>query len=297
MALTREQSLSKYGTEAYTAWDEPGAQADWGAKNPSLNVLQKQPNPAQLTSGNQTVQANKPSFTPIKGFTNLQNQYAKEASETPDYMAMYQDLAQKQGLTDVNKLITDIDNTVSDIEDKIAKVEPNINKEVGNYLITEGQRGRMVTAGEEPLRTQYADILRSRSKLSAEATAKANLVNTLMDYAKESRVGRIEYLKSLIDIEASNKTKAAGDLSTYLGGKEPKPTTAPKGEDQKADALLKGVTIDDSGNINQPTKTSTQKFDKYGNLILGGGIKIETKPKTKPMSTSTMPNRLLNLSA
>lgn len=290
MALTREQSLSKYGTEAYTAWDEPGAAADWGAKNPNLNVLQKQPNPAQLTSGNQTVQANKP-FTPIKGFTTLQNQYAEEMSKTPDYMSMYQDLAQKQGLTDVNKLITDIDNTVSDIEDKIAKVEPNINKEVGNYLINEAQRGRMVTAGEEPLRTQYADILRSRSKLSAEASSKADLVNTLMNYAKESRTNKIDYLKSLIEIEAGNKTSSAGNITNYLGT-EPKPTTKPTGEDQKADAILKGVTIDDSGNIKtQPT--TTQKFDKSGNLILGGGIKLTpTQNSNNVLSTSSKFNRL-----
>lgn len=33
MALTAQQSLDKYGTVAYTAWDEASAQADWNAKN------------------------------------------------------------------------------------------------------------------------------------------------------------------------------------------------------------------------------------------------------------------------
>ncbi len=32
MALTREQSISKYGTEAYTAWGDVEAAADWAAK-------------------------------------------------------------------------------------------------------------------------------------------------------------------------------------------------------------------------------------------------------------------------
>jgi len=198
MALTREESLARYGTEAYTAWDEPGAMADARAKG--INVMAKQPNPAQLTS---TVA--KPQFQKIKGFSDLQNKYAELAYNQPNYSELYNQYAGQTGLTDVKKLITDIDTSVADIEDKIAKVEPNINKEIGDYLVTEGQRGRMVNAEEQPLRTQYADILRSRSRLSAELAAKAELVNNLLNYAQADYTGRLNYLKTLVDIEEANK--------------------------------------------------------------------------------------------
>jgi hypothetical protein len=288
MALTRDQSIAKYGTEAYTAWDEPGAMED--AKAKGINVLQKRPNPAQLTSS-----ATQPPFQQIKGFTELQNQYAQQVANQPDYVGLYQQYAQKEGLTDVNKLIANIDTSVADIEDKIAKVEPNINKEIGDYLITEGQRSRMVTAQEQPLRTQYADILRSRSRLSAEATAKANLVKTLIEYAQTSYKGRLDYLKSLVDIEASNKkTGSGGGYTNYLTPLkqlEPKPAVPPQTDEQKANNLLKGVTINDSGNV-KTTNKSNLKFDKSGNLILGGGIQLTPTQKGKTVSTSTKFNRL-----
>ena len=288
MALTRDQSIAKYGTEAYTAWDEPRAMED--AKAKGINVLQKRPNPAQLTSS-----ATQPPFQQIKGFTELQNQYAQQVANQPDYVGLYQQYAQKEGLTDVNKLIANIDTSVADIEDKIAKVEPNINKEIGDYLITEGQRSRMVTAQEQPLRTQYADILRSRSRLSAEATAKANLVKTLIEYAQTSYKGRLDYLKSLVDIEASNKkTGSGGGYTNYLTPLkqlEPKPAVPPQTDEQKANNLLKGVTINDSGNV-KTTNKSNLKFDKSGNLILGGGIQLTPTQKGKTVSTSTKFNRL-----
>lgn len=292
MALSREESIAKYGTESYTAWDEPGALADATAKG--LNVMQKQPNPAQLTSSGQTGSTQQP-FQKIKGFTELQNKYAEQMYNQPDYAGMYQGYAKETGLTDVKGLITNIDNSVADIEDKIAKIEPNINKEIGDYLITEGQRGRMITAEEQPLRTQYSDILRSRSRLSAEAGAKAELVNTLMNYAQTSYQGRLDYLKSLVDIEASNKAKASagGNISSYLTPKtETKPTAPPTTNEQNVDALLKGITIDDSGSVQTPSSSGLQ-FDKSGNLILGGGIQLTPAQKSdKNLSSATKFSRL-----
>ena len=255
MKLTREQSLSQYGTEAYTAWGIPEAQQDAAAKG--INVMQKQPNPAQLQTNatgqpvNQTIQANqtnqaKTGYQPQKGFTDTQNQYAEQMYNAPDYASLYGQYSNETGLTDINKksadlkkLITDIDDTVFDIEDKIAKIEPNINKEVGNYLINESQRGRMVDAGEKPLRTQYADILRSRarlsgeaSNLSADATAKSNLVNTLMGYAQQSYTDKGSYLKTLMDIEKSNKasTSSGSKDYKYAGVTESQPTNTPRTE-------------------------------------------------------------------
>jgi len=279
MGLTRDESLAKYGTESYTAWDEPGAQADWNSKNPGLNVLQKQPNPAQVQP-----------FQPIKGFSESQNKYAEATYNTPDYQGLYNQYSQETGLGDVKKTILDIDNTVADIEDKIAKVEPNINKEIGDYLITEGQRGRMVSAGEQPLRTQYADILRSRSRLSAEASSKAELVNTMLSFAQSSYTNKTDYLKTIMDIESANKTAQAsiGNPSKYLPDRVVLPdSSTPIDYDSMADDLLKGIaTIDDSGDIGVKSSSSSQ-FDKYGNLIIGGGMKLNQTPKSKPFSLST----------
>ena len=291
MKLSREESIARYGTEAYTAWDEPSAVAD--ATSKGINVIQKQPNPAQL---NQTVQSNQ--YKPQKGFSNLQNQYAEAVYNQPDYASLYKKYAGETGLTDVKKLITDIDTSVADIEDKIAKIEPNIDKEIGDYLITEGQRGRMVNAEQEPLRTQYADILRSRSRLSAEASSKADLVNTLMSYAQSDYAGRVNYLKTLVDIEESNrkaKASTGSGLGTYLTPtKEPKPTTTPTTTEQQASKLLEGITIDDKGYVQTKSTTpSNLQYDKYGNLILGGGIQLNpTQTSSKNFSTSTKFNRL-----
>lgn len=287
MKLSREESIARYGTEAYTAWDEPSAVAD--ATSKGINVMQKQPNPAQLTSTQPTS---------IKGFTELQNRYAQGLAERPDYASMYQKYAGETGLTDVKKLITNIDTSVADIEDKIAKIEPNINKEIGNYLITEGQRGRMVNAEQEPLRTQYADILRSRSRLSAEASSKADLVNTLMSYAQADYEGKLNYLKNLVDIEESNraaKASTSSGLGAYLTPtKEQKPTTTPTTTEQQASKLLEGITIDDKGYVQTKSTTpSNLQYDKYGNLILGGGIQLNpTQTSSKNLSTSTKLNRL-----
>jgi hypothetical protein len=294
MKLSREESIARYGTEAYTAWDEPSAQADASAKG--INVMAKQPNPAQLTSS-----VSKPQFQKIKGFSDLQNQYAESVYNQPDYASLYQQYARETGLTDVKKLITDIDTSVADIEDKIARVEPNINKEIFNYDITEGQRGRMVNAEQEPLRTQYADILRSRSKLSAEASSKADLVNTLMNYAQSDYTGRVNYLKTLVDIDEANKERARtaslGNIYNYLDtktGTPPVPTIT--GPEMVADRLLEGLTIDDTGTIKSSNKSSgNQQFDKSGNLILGGGMQLTPiqNNKNKNISSSTIFNRLL----
>lgn len=285
MAISREESIKRYGTEAYTAWDEPSATQD--ALTKGINVMNKQPNPAQL---NQTIQANQ--YKPQKGFSNLQNQYAEAVYNQPDYAQMYQQYAQQEGLTDIKKIITGIDTSVADIEDKIAKIEPNINKEIGNYLITEGQRGRMVNAEQEPLRTQYADILRSRSRLSAEAAAKAELVNTLMGYAQNKYTGRLDYLKTLMEIEKSNKSgSGTGNITNYLNT-----DTTQEAKPPALDPLLKGVTIDDKGGIQTQQPSGNLQLDKTGNLIIGGGIKLD-QPKANKTSTSTKFNRLLNLSA
>jgi len=297
MALTREESLARYGTEAYTAWDEPGAQADASAKG--INVMAKQPNPAQLTSS-----VSKPQFQKIKGFSDLQNQYAESVYNQPDYAGLYQRYAGETGLTDVKKLITNIDTSVADIEDKIARVEPNIGARLQDFDITEGQRQRMVTSEEQPLRTQYADVLRSRSKLSAEASSKADLVNTLMSYAQSDYTGRVNYLKTLVDIDEANKerakTAASGNIQNYLGGKTGATGTPPAptmtGPEMVADKLLKGLTIDDTGTVQSSNKSSgNQQFDKSGNLILGGGMQLTPTQnnKNKNMSSSTIFNRLL----
>lgn len=156
----------------------------------------------------------------------------------------------------------------------------------------------MVNAEQEPLRTQYADILRSRSRLSAEASSKADLVNTLMTYAQNSYTGRLNYLKTIMDIEEANKkAKGTGNITSYLGGTEPKPTTPPSQTTKTSiDDIFKGVTIDESGNI-KTQNTTNQQFDKSGNLIIGGGIKLNDPKKGSQFSTSTKFNRLLNLSA
>ena len=276
MGITREESLAKYGTEAYTAWDDPVTTQD--ALSKGMNIMQKQPNPAQV-QGNQTIQSNQGGFKPIKGFTNLQNQYAEQMATPPDYQLLYGQYAKETGLADVKKLVLDIDNTVADIEDKIAKVEPNINKEIGNYLINEGQRGRMVNAEELPLRTQYADILRSRSRLSAEATAKAELVNTLMGFAQQSYSQKGDYLKALMDIEKSNKSGIGiKDPLSYIETE----TDIVDPQEAVADSIFKKVTLDETGNIKTETPTK-QVLDKSGNLVLGGGIKLNNKPKNNSL--------------
>jgi len=55
MALTETQSLAKYGTVAYTAWDEAGAQADWNAKHPGgASPVPSAITPAKTTAITQT---------------------------------------------------------------------------------------------------------------------------------------------------------------------------------------------------------------------------------------------------
>ena len=247
-----------------------------------MNVLQKQPNPAQLQPStqapvnqpqgvNQTVQANKQAFQPIKGFSTLQNQYAEQMYNVPDYASLYGQYSEQTGLKGVKDLILNIDNSVADIEDKIAKIEPNINKEVGNYLINETQRAKMVNAGELPLRTQYADILRSRSRLSAEATSKAELVNSLMGFAKESYAGRTDYLKTLMDIEKSNKSgNGIGNIEDYLkegggvGVDEPMPTETPQ---QMADRIFGTDVKISNESAKLKTDIKPKASTKYRGLI------------------------------
>ena len=275
MGLTSEESINRYGTEKYTAWDEPNSDAD--ARSKGLNVMQKMPNPAQV-QGNQTIQANKQQFKPIKGFSNLQNQYAEQMANPPDYQSLYGQYSQETGLGDVKKLILDIDNTVADIEDKIAKIEPNINKEVGNYLINEGQRGRMVNAEQLPLRTQYADILRSRGRLSAEATAKAELVNTMMGFASTAYTQKNDYLKALMDMEKSNKTEnGLGTPDKYLDepAEEPKPTEPPMTPEQQLDNIFGASTGGRSGTVDSKVANSSATLNKtipkirYTDLLKG----------------------------
>jgi len=271
MGISREESIAKFGTEKYTAWDLPGATED--AKSKGMNIMQTQPNPAQLT-GNQTVQANKANIPKIKGFTDIQNQYAQQLASPPDYMALYTDLAQQHGLTDINNLITGIDKSVNDIEDKIRAIEPAINKRSMDFQISESSRQGMVNAGEYPLRKQYSELISDRADLSAEQTAKTNLINTLMGYASTAYTQKNDYLKALMDIEKSNKT-SSNVWKPEIGDPD-KPTGDPTSGNKEIDAILEGVTIDDSGSIKSEVKNKPI-LDTKGNLKISDNLPLNSK--------------------
>jgi len=165
------------------------------------------------------------------------------------------------------------------------------------------QSTRAECADSSSISWYRCSILRSRSRLSAEAAAKAELVNNLLNYAQADYTGSLNYLKTLVDIEEANKKASMGSYSNYLTPTtktvtptEAKPTTAPTQTKSSLDDIFKGVTIDKSGNIN--TSNTNQQFDKYGNLILGGGMKLnQPSNKKSPLSTSTLFSRLLNSTA
>lgn len=187
------------------------------------------------------------------GFSDIQNKYAELMQNPQDLVALYNKYAEETGYNSAKQLVTNIDKTLADVEDKINKIEPNINANVGDYLITESQRGRMVNAGELPLRTQYAQILSSRAKLAPEATAKADLVNQLMGYARQGRVDQESYLKTLMDIEQQNTSNAFEREKFEQSKIDSARTASATGSDA---AWIKALT-DKLGGNETPTPTKT----------------------------------------
>jgi len=194
------------------------------------------------------------------GYTSAQNEYLDYLKNPPSYTDLYSKYAEETGYAPVQKLLVDLEGNIADLEGKIGKVETDIGEQTKGFLVTEAARRRLTEAGEYPLRQQYTDLIRSRARLSAEATAKAQLLSTYLGLAKEEYGQKGDYLKALVDLQRKGESSDTSGILNYLLSKE----TLPTGEQGLSDQEMVGLPTKPlsrqglEGNIIYTSRAGTQ---------------------------------------
>lgn len=157
MALSREQSISQYGTEAYTAWDKTEADADWVSRGavkaqPSTNIIA---NPPDQRFAGRIDESQIPS---VQSF--VQGQFAGEDTALNELVAqmraqekpldIYGRLETEAGLPQLRLASTTLSKEIANLEDVLEGIEPDVAARTRESLVTEAQRRGLVQAGREP---------------------------------------------------------------------------------------------------------------------------------------------------
>jgi hypothetical protein len=172
-------------------------------------LLGGNPSPTQATGGQSTPTSNTPNANTVDttGMTTLQKQYAEKSMNRPDPATLMDQYSQELGIPDQAKMVEGLTKSVMDLESKISKIEPMINERAQNFMVTEGQRQRMVNAEEKPLRDQYLEAARQKNYADAGLATRNNLLATRMKYATEGYDQQLAAIKDLISIEEANQKR------------------------------------------------------------------------------------------
>lgn len=183
---------------------------------------------------------------PLTGLTSLQRQYIQQSATLPSGEDLYNQYANEMGLNQQADLVAGLQRTTMDLEKKIADIEPMIQQRAGDFVITEGQRGRMVNAEQKPLRDQYLEAARQLNYADAGLASKKDLLSTRLKFAMEAQNRPLDLLKQVMEFNDSNKSGGGFDTNAFLSSLNSTNTTnQPKGS---LDDLLFGGGTSGEGN-------------------------------------------------
>jgi len=182
MALSREQSISKYGTEKYTAWGETEASADWAAKGsptPTAGGASEVPgrfvgsiDPGQIPSTQEFIEKQ---FT---GEDEMLQALIKRMGERERPTAIFTRLEEQAELPALRKVRGSLTGQVHELEDVLKGIVPSVKARTRESLVTEAQKRGIVTAEKRPLLERLGEIGTALSRIGGQITESERLVAT-----------------------------------------------------------------------------------------------------------------------
>ena len=233
MSLTEAQSLAKYGTVSYTAWDEASAQADWNAKHggnapiPTAtptptpqSTLQPSPTPAlNPTGGGQAGEAALIQAMTQKGHTeataraaiagrgaaDLAREYGVNLGATTgipgfsaqpsiDLPGLYKSLYDSSGVSDLEK-------DLSAKEKEYTEAKGRVNE---NPFLSEATRTGRIAKLEELFNERTANLRNDIARKKADVETSLNLQMKQFDINSQQTQQAISQFNSLLGVGALN---------------------------------------------------------------------------------------------
>lgn len=284
--LYNSMGLDKqYGAYSGSAQQNIGFQNILSGGRPSPSQAGGTANIGTTTSRVASGATNPLAGIPLTGLTSLQRQYLQQSANLPSGEDLYNQYATEMGINQQADLVAGLQRTTMDLEKKIADIEPMIQQRAGDFVITEGQRGRMVNAEQKPLRDQYLEAARQLNYADAGLSSKKDLLSTRLKFAMEAQNRPLDLLKQVMEFNSSNKSSSGFDANAFLSSlNTPTTTNTPKGS---LDDLLFG------GGTNEGGQALNDILWGGGNLGIGGNsagtnISQTNKKVIKSSSKNTM---------
>lgn len=211
----------------------------------------------------------------LSGLSSLQKKYITTAANAPLEGDLYDQYANELGVNQDTDIITGLTKSVMDLEKKISDVESTVSGRAKDFLMTEGQRSRMVNAEQKPLTDQYLEAVRQKNYAEAGLSAKKDLLSTRLKYATDSNSRNLSLLKDVMDFQKSNSSSSDTDwLQKYFDMKNGTSGTSTD-YNATADSIF-------------GTGTNVDSINKKADEIFGITPVKDTSAKTKAQSVKKL---------
>ncbi len=129
----------------------------------------------------------------------------------------YQEFRTAQNLPAQEELVNALTKNVMGQEDVLAGIEPSVNKRVGDFLVTEEDRGSILAREQKPVIENLNKLLRNKQYEEIGLAGKQALVKELLTYSLQDDALRAKPLEMGVDYTTEDR-KIAGDLMKSLFG-------------------------------------------------------------------------------
>jgi len=300
MALTREQSIQKYGTESYTAWDEQSAQQDAAAKGltakkttvttPSVTTTSASvTTPIATPTFNQTSNSNDALVQALisKGYNptdaanaarndtsgNLSREYlgggytSLPTTPTINLTEQYGKLIDESGISGLETNVNSIESRINQMTSEAADAKSKVNE---NPWISESSRvGRIAKIDEKlqnaiaPLQKDVANITNQINQKKTDVSNKLNLTTQQYNIDVAANQQNLTNFNSLLSSGALVNATAQ-DIATLAQQTGLAPSFIQSAIDaakKASNPLSVGTYTDEGGNLVAYT------MDSQGNLV------------------------------
>ncbi len=169
------------------------------------------------------------------------------ATDTSSMDAWYQEAMQQSGMTESQAALEAINKQIGVVSDLIDNLDADIAKEAGNFLMTEGQRRRLVATRGAPLRSELAKLAAGSSKYGVAIKDALGMLDQQIKLKQMQSTERLSAQKS-VEESQQNKIKNMSSLLPYM---TPSANEQYSQEEAMKRALLQSQTSKDVANINQ----------------------------------------------
>lgn len=314
MALSKEQAVSTYGTEAYTGWGETEAAADAKAKGISVGStdFSAMPEssdqlPSYLADFQKTAMESLSSLKPVEvpTFEELKNNLTPDTpAPTPiSRVAERERLRTSLGLTELESELNDIKTEETRITDELRALT---GTEEGKPVAMNVISGR-ITEEERVAQQRLDAVLRQKNSIINELNTKYNIINTYvqdlgLDYQDAVQAYNTEFernykVQSMItDMSSQAFDQQVGLIKTgfdiTMDTAKFEQTIRQANIDNARANLTTMMNAVSSGNLSYSTmsndqKLQIQKLEIQSGLPVGTMSSLQMSPKDKIISTST----------